>query len=421
MTRTVTNTAGAVQGTLTAMAFRQSVSSSGSSTDPHGFAATSGHRSDGGAGLTLVGARYYDAQAGAFISRDTYLDQLPYGYCDADPVSAVDPDGYKPVEQTGVPYPFSGDTETDMGGSGGVDVSVFKLDGSVESRTDLGGSYRAASSSLAAENAMAQTTLLATLSATVTLLVSTLTSAAGAGVSPSVGGEKPLNRSSAKTALLRAYAEYVHIINRDGTMGLSGLTLPGFRLRIGDHSWQGQAALRELDRYDHPLPPNNPEWASRFGVTLIRVHIGREWATADVQESQVVTWRTTPVPPAYINTAVSDQFRQERWRKTTGGWRLAEIKFVLTPTKTAPPLEQTGVPYPFPGDTETDMGGSGGVDAEVFKLDASVVSRTNLVQVWKYRVPLHDRRILAKKGYDSFLAYVIKLEADPPPPNGILK
>ncbi len=93
--RTVTNTAGSVQGTLTTTAFGQSVASTGSSSDPYGFAATSGYRNDGDAGLMLVGARYYDAQTGSFISRDTHLDQLPYGYCNGDPVNAVDPSGHQ--------------------------------------------------------------------------------------------------------------------------------------------------------------------------------------------------------------------------------------------------------------------------------------------------------------------------------------
>jgi RHS repeat-associated protein len=94
--RTVTNTGGAVQGTLTETAFGQAVASTGSSTDPYEFAATSGYRNDGDAGLTLVGARYYDAQTGSFISRDTDLDEDPYVYCDGDPVNAVDPDGHMP-------------------------------------------------------------------------------------------------------------------------------------------------------------------------------------------------------------------------------------------------------------------------------------------------------------------------------------
>jgi hypothetical protein len=61
--RTVTNTGGAVQGTLTMTAFGQAVASTGSSTDPYEFAATSGYRNDGDAGLSLVGARYYDGHS----------------------------------------------------------------------------------------------------------------------------------------------------------------------------------------------------------------------------------------------------------------------------------------------------------------------------------------------------------------------
>jgi RHS repeat-associated protein len=106
--RTVTNTGGAVQGTLTMTAFGQAVASTGSSTDPYEFAATSGYRNDGDAGLSLVGARYYDAQAGVFISRDTYLDQLPYGYCNGDPVNAIDPDGHSVWKILG--YAFIGAT-----------------------------------------------------------------------------------------------------------------------------------------------------------------------------------------------------------------------------------------------------------------------------------------------------------------------
>jgi len=31
---------------------------------------------------------------GRFITRDTYLDQAPYAYCDGDPVNATDPSGH---------------------------------------------------------------------------------------------------------------------------------------------------------------------------------------------------------------------------------------------------------------------------------------------------------------------------------------
>jgi RHS repeat-associated protein len=70
------------------------VATTGSSTDPYKFAATSGYRDDGDAGLSHVGARYYDAQVGRFITRDTELDQHPYLYCHHDPVNNVDPTGH---------------------------------------------------------------------------------------------------------------------------------------------------------------------------------------------------------------------------------------------------------------------------------------------------------------------------------------
>jgi len=94
--RTVTNSGGAVQGTLTTSAFGQTVASTGSSTSAYQYGATSGYRTEGDAGLTLVGCRFYDAQVGRFISRDTYLDQKPYVYCDGDPVNTTDPTGHAP-------------------------------------------------------------------------------------------------------------------------------------------------------------------------------------------------------------------------------------------------------------------------------------------------------------------------------------
>ena len=79
---------------MTLSAFGQTVASTGSSTSAYGFGATSGYRNEGDAGLTLVGCRFYDAQVGRFITRDTYLDQKAYAYCDGDPVNGVDPTGH---------------------------------------------------------------------------------------------------------------------------------------------------------------------------------------------------------------------------------------------------------------------------------------------------------------------------------------
>jgi len=42
-----------------------------------------------------VGDRYYDPTLGCFLTRDTYLNQKPYAYCDGDPVNFSDPTGHK--------------------------------------------------------------------------------------------------------------------------------------------------------------------------------------------------------------------------------------------------------------------------------------------------------------------------------------
>ena len=93
----MTNSSQGVTASLTLSAFGQTVASTGSSSSAYQFGATSGYRTEGDAGLTLVGCRYYDAQVGRFISRDTYLDQKPYAYCDGDPVNATDPSGHNGV------------------------------------------------------------------------------------------------------------------------------------------------------------------------------------------------------------------------------------------------------------------------------------------------------------------------------------
>ena len=94
--RTVTSSSQSVTASLTLSAFGQTVASSGSSTSAYQFEATSGYRTEGNAGLTLVGCRFYDAQVGRFITRDTDLNQKPYAYCNGDQVNATDPSGHLP-------------------------------------------------------------------------------------------------------------------------------------------------------------------------------------------------------------------------------------------------------------------------------------------------------------------------------------
>jgi RHS repeat-associated protein len=93
--RTVTNSSQTVTGTIIQDGFGLTVATTGSSTNPYKFAATSGYRDDGDCGLTHVGARYYDAQVGRFVTRDTVLSQKAYLYCEHDPVNNVDPDGHR--------------------------------------------------------------------------------------------------------------------------------------------------------------------------------------------------------------------------------------------------------------------------------------------------------------------------------------
>jgi RHS repeat-associated protein len=94
--RTICNSSQTVTGTIIQDGFGLTVATTGSSTNPYKFAATSGYRDDGDCGLSHVGARYYDSQVGRFITRDTDLDEHPYLYCAHDPVNSIDPSGRGP-------------------------------------------------------------------------------------------------------------------------------------------------------------------------------------------------------------------------------------------------------------------------------------------------------------------------------------
>jgi RHS repeat-associated protein len=93
--RAVTNASQSVTRTMGYTAFGQLAYTSGSSGTNYLFGATSGYRNDGD-WVFLVGARYYDPQIGRFLTRDTYLDQKPYLYCNHDPINVTDPSGHMP-------------------------------------------------------------------------------------------------------------------------------------------------------------------------------------------------------------------------------------------------------------------------------------------------------------------------------------
>jgi RHS repeat-associated protein len=94
-TRQVTDTSGAVTSSSTSDGFGNTVASTGTKPE-YSYNAQSGYRDDGDAGLIHIAARYYDAQVGLFITRDTFLDQKPYQYCEHDPINYNDPSGHEP-------------------------------------------------------------------------------------------------------------------------------------------------------------------------------------------------------------------------------------------------------------------------------------------------------------------------------------
>jgi RHS repeat-associated protein len=134
--RTVTNGSQTVTGTLNLDAFGQLAGSTGSSTNPYMYAATSGYRNDGDAGLTHVRARYYDAQVGRFISRDSVLMEHPYVYCGHQPVTHLDPDGHEikividtPGGRTTITAPDTAHVTIDPA-SGKITIQPYKPAGS---------------------------------------------------------------------------------------------------------------------------------------------------------------------------------------------------------------------------------------------------------------------------------------------------
>jgi RHS repeat-associated protein len=98
-TKLVTSSNQTITSTQETEAFGRFIGGTGSTASPFGYHGSEGYRSDGDgpAGLEpyqKVGARYYDATFGRFITRDTVLSQSPYAYCNSDPVNFSDPTGH---------------------------------------------------------------------------------------------------------------------------------------------------------------------------------------------------------------------------------------------------------------------------------------------------------------------------------------
>jgi hypothetical protein len=82
-TKLETNASKSVTSTQETEAFGRFIGGTGSTGNPYGFHGAEGYRQDGDgpAGLDpyqKVGARYYDATFGRFITRDTDLSQAAY-------------------------------------------------------------------------------------------------------------------------------------------------------------------------------------------------------------------------------------------------------------------------------------------------------------------------------------------------------
>ena len=78
-------------------AYGMVIGSTGTWKGPFGYSGSAGYQEDE-TGLQLLGHRYYDSSTGRFITRDPIKDGRNwYGYCDNNPVNAIDADGLKKV------------------------------------------------------------------------------------------------------------------------------------------------------------------------------------------------------------------------------------------------------------------------------------------------------------------------------------
>lgn len=91
-TRAITNAAGAVVAGYTYDPYGKLTASTGSLTQPFGFA---GQYTDAETGFQYLRARYYDPATGQFITRDPLVAQSgqPYAYANNSPLNFTDPSG----------------------------------------------------------------------------------------------------------------------------------------------------------------------------------------------------------------------------------------------------------------------------------------------------------------------------------------
>jgi len=101
-TRALTDASGVVTDTYTYDAYGTTIGQAGTTENSYQYA---GQGLDAATGLYHMGARYYEASAGRFTSRDSYdgsmsdpISENHYAYADANPISNFDPSGHESTE-----------------------------------------------------------------------------------------------------------------------------------------------------------------------------------------------------------------------------------------------------------------------------------------------------------------------------------
>jgi RHS repeat-associated protein len=123
-TRVLTNATGQVVDTYTYDAYGRLLSSTGTSSNSYQFA---GEQRDRQTGLDYLRARYYDADLGRFISKDSFagfmddpMSQHNYLYANANPVNFIDPTGHETMGDIGAVLSIIGSLAAAVGVGAGA-------------------------------------------------------------------------------------------------------------------------------------------------------------------------------------------------------------------------------------------------------------------------------------------------------------
>jgi len=100
-TRNITGATQTSTDTMQTDAFGNTLARTGTNPTPFLFAGQHQYQADSQSGLMLLGNRYYDAEAGRFLSKDPIKDgDNWYAYCDNNPLAWTDPFGLQKPHET---------------------------------------------------------------------------------------------------------------------------------------------------------------------------------------------------------------------------------------------------------------------------------------------------------------------------------